>query len=454
MRVRLPAIEINSEDPFAACGLKREDFGNSLTSLIDSIEGGGVLSLEGEWGSGKTTFLNMWSTHLKHEHFTVVKFNAWESDHCGDPLVALLSTFEEQIAATEGEGKQWAREAMAVGWEILKAGVPIAVKAATAGIVDTKTVAGDIAAEVNANIGQQLVQDFKAQTEAIGRFRSELKEFAKHAKGKVIVIVDELDRCRPTYAVEMLERIKHLFQAPDIVFLIAIAADQLEHSVKAVYGLGFDASYYLKRFIDLQVVLPKPDRRKFTAVSFERFGIYEEIALKADGRYTGGPHNHIEDVLVTLFEAHNSSLRTIEQVAAQLSIVFAVTDVDQGLFPTATAFLIFLRSENRKLYDQFLFDGLHPAELIVLLKKSPEMETIFDSDDGIRIESWLRAICSSRGASEGFQDLKDEAGAPINDARSLEILSWWKAMNFHVAGESRSYLTRKLEFLDNVAFRE
>lgn len=84
----------------------------------------------------------------------------------------------------------------------------------------------------------------------------------------IFILVDELDRCRPDYAIELLEGIKHLFGVKGIYFVVATNIDQLSESVKAVYGTGFDGARYLKRFFDLEYTLPEPDRFAFAKYLF------------------------------------------------------------------------------------------------------------------------------------------------------------------------------------------
>jgi predicted KAP-like P-loop ATPase len=99
-----------------------------------------------------------------------------------------------------------------------------------------------------------------------------LKEvISSDSEGKLekpmFVFIDELDRCRPTYAIELLETVKHLFDIPDLIFVIATDTEQLQHSVKSVYGEGFDASRYLYRFFNRSFSLKKPDVLEFIKYS-------------------------------------------------------------------------------------------------------------------------------------------------------------------------------------------
>ena len=79
-------------------------------------------------------------------------------------------------------------------------------------------------------------------------------------QGPLIVMIDELDRCRPSFAVEFLETTKHLFAVDQVVFVLAVNRKELAHAVKALYGNDFDADRYLRRFFDIDFRLPEPVR--------------------------------------------------------------------------------------------------------------------------------------------------------------------------------------------------
>nr|WP_279504657.1 P-loop NTPase fold protein [Aeromonas veronii] len=76
-------------------------------------------------------------------------------------------------------------------------------------------------------------------------------------------MIDELDRCRPSYAVEMLETIKHIFDIPKVVFVLATDTEQLQHAIKVIYGDGFDAQNYLGRFFMRRFNLPLVSTKVF-----------------------------------------------------------------------------------------------------------------------------------------------------------------------------------------------
>ena len=80
---------------------------------------------------------------------------------------------------------------------------------------------------------------------------------------QLIIFVDELDRCRPSYAVKLLERIEHYFINERITFVFSVNLEQLQHTIKNFYGNDFDACRYLDRFFDLRVSLPQVDMEKY-----------------------------------------------------------------------------------------------------------------------------------------------------------------------------------------------
>ena len=89
IRIRPREIDITEEEPFRNDLLDRKESVEVLTHLIESIEGPCVLAVDAAWGTGKTTFLAMWTHHLRKIKFPVVEFNAWETDFSGDPFIAL-----------------------------------------------------------------------------------------------------------------------------------------------------------------------------------------------------------------------------------------------------------------------------------------------------------------------------------------------------------------------------
>lgn len=142
-------------------------------------------------------------------------------------------------------------------------------------LVDNENQPFDIAKIIKDNLNFSLDNAFEQalkKKEVFRDFKKSLSQLATQASNQdipLIIIIDELDRCKPSFAVEILEKIKHLFLVEGVVFVLSMHHEQLEESIKKVYGQNIDAHTYLQKFIDYPTRLPKADlsnssnRRKY-----------------------------------------------------------------------------------------------------------------------------------------------------------------------------------------------
>ncbi len=109
-------------------------------------------------------------------------------------------------------------------------------------------------------------KDFLASVKTAEEIRMQVKDVFESIivenVQKLVVFVDELDRCRPAFTMEMLERIKHYFDDDRIIFVVAINREQLVHLISNCYGEHFDSTRYLDKFFDKNVYLPKISTRQ------------------------------------------------------------------------------------------------------------------------------------------------------------------------------------------------
>ncbi|WOD06315.1 P-loop NTPase fold protein [Marinomonas sp. GJ51-6] len=247
-----------------------------------------VLNLNSEWGSGKTFFLKRWSEDLK-PHFPVVYIDAWQQDYSDDPLMTVISSVINQLRKQAGVKED--DNVIKVSNKIiglLKAAAPGFTRSVAKRYFDIDPVAV-MQAEEDANLGEvkdangesidmsamassmvkHLIDEHDAKSSAIKDLKKNISQWVNEVISRkklafpAFIFIDELDRCRPSYAVEMLETIKHIFDIEGIVFVVATDTEQLQHAVKAIYGEGFNAQLYLGRFFNSRFSLKAPDLKDF-----------------------------------------------------------------------------------------------------------------------------------------------------------------------------------------------
>jgi predicted nucleic acid-binding protein len=270
--------------------LRRKKYADFLTQYLVAKEGPFVININAPWGSGKTFFIEHWCEDLKKEHPCVL-FNAWENDFSNDPLLSVISHIKESLqsylSVSDKEDEAIKSGLFSIG-RLIKSVIPILAKAAASkaiGELGYKEISDLITEKdeesVTAIVGrvtEELVENNKAAKDAIKNFQISLADLIEkltcdqgHLKKPLFIFIDELDRCRPLYAIELLERIKHLFGVPGIVFVIATDTEQLKHSINAIYGSGFDSTTYLRRFFDQSYTLSLPDYIEHAKLLFQEF---------------------------------------------------------------------------------------------------------------------------------------------------------------------------------------
>ncbi|MCY3674559.1 MAG: P-loop NTPase fold protein [Paracoccaceae bacterium] len=231
--------------------LQRNITGDLFSKLMQSFENPRVVALDGSWGTGKTWFLKWWGTcHMnKFADTTVVYFDAFAHDYISDPLPALVSALEGKI------DKDILKKIEKAAFKLVK---PLAQKVmdlAAPGSSEVLPLFGEfIKALTDEN---EYWNNEKERMEGIGKFRTALKALASTGNGKkLIFVVDELDRCRPDYALEVLEVIKHFFSVDNVHFVLGVNYKALEDMVSVRYGAEDYATEYLEKFIQIKLSLP------------------------------------------------------------------------------------------------------------------------------------------------------------------------------------------------------
>ena len=356
-RVQPPLIEVQKNTPFENDRLDRQTSAEVLTQLVGTIVGPCVLAIDAPWGMGKTTFLNMWEALLVEQRFCVVKFNAWETDFADDPFLAVVEEMRSALQKHHKGGDGSKLHDAVLG--VLQSTGPAVIKAAAASMLGP--VAGALTDAALKALASKSLSQFGEAKAAIHEFHLALEQTTKAltenglAAGPLVVIIDELDRCRPPYAVELLEVLKHLFSVDGVVFVLAVNRDQLGHSVRALYGADFNATVYLRRFIDIDFRLPDADRENFIEAQLDA------IRRQLDVIHVDPETRHIDELtrnwLKIFFGKADPDLRTVQQALQRLGLMLAMLGGDYDALIRTVAFALILRTLEHDLYYQFINGG-------------------------------------------------------------------------------------------------
>lgn len=251
-----------SNDP-----LNRKPTGEQLSLLLEKIEDPLVVSLEGPWGSGKTHFLRRWvgaHTLENRGKANTVYFDAFANDFLDDPLTSLARDITARIPTSDSKMERAKKTLKGAAALISKPALRAVLAVATAGVTEVGGVLVDAAVNAGGTEAEKAIDEFwkresgkKAAMDLIHTALAELTPpDSSGVHQKLIVVVDELDRCRPDYALSVLEVIKHFFSVENVHFVLGVNIRALEHSVAARYGHNFEAEAYLRRFISLSISLP------------------------------------------------------------------------------------------------------------------------------------------------------------------------------------------------------
>lgn len=274
-------------EPFEGDQLGRDVLAKQLSGYIDRLKAGAVLGIDAPWGEGKSWFGRHWAKSLEGTH-RVAFIDAFENDFVDDPFVLIASELSVLLDSPEGGGLTLRKKAAVV----MKAIVPLGTKAIinfagrmltgtsdlSAELEDAAKGVTDDAADGASKWIEHRIESLATERASMRGFRTALAEATQKCDHPVVVLVDELDRCKPTFAVTLIERIKHLFDVPNLVFVLLLNRRQLEVAIEGQYGAGTDGQAYLGKFVNLWFELPRSDgpsgRDRYESYVAQRLGRY------------------------------------------------------------------------------------------------------------------------------------------------------------------------------------
>lgn len=397
MKFRIAEIAVPADEPFKFGAPERKPVVEFLRDLIKQIEGPFVLALDSPWGTGKTTVVRMLRRTLEIEGFQCVYFNAWKDDYVTDPLIPMVSAIDELKpggdAANESFRASMATVRKAVG-PIAKRAIKAAIKVGTLGVLDVDEAIEEAAADVASEAASDLIDAFQKEKASLEQFRQSLEK----AVGKLsqdepprplIFFIDELDRCRPSYAIELLERVKHLFDVPNMVFVLSIDKKQLEAITAAVYGERIDAPEYLRRFIDLEYALPALHTKSYTRALIERFGFKAFFDARKQNSSLAYDHDSFVETFTLLAGLFELSLRARERCLTRLAVALTQTRPNEYLDPIVLSLLLVLRTRRPDLYAGLIDGSIAPQDLMKTLREMPRARDFAEYRFSPTLEAYL-----------------------------------------------------------------
>ena len=399
-----------------------------LSSLVAHAAGSLVLLLDGSWGTGKTTFAKQWAEDLRASKHPVVFFDAFAHDAEVDGFYPLAGKVLEHCREPEvaHSADEFLKAALILANILaLAQGQPPPFGSPLNALVPARPRPRLLRARITAASKRQ---------QAIGDFRNALRALSKRLSGaedgedaprKLVFIIDELDRCRPSFALNILERMKHVFDVEEVCFVLVTDLAALEQMVTKAYGIA-DPRRYLKKFFHVRIDLssaagldPKDQRNQYLARMCE----VRNIGLREPAE---GPGRIEPAALQSLANVHEVSLRDIEEITlyAHLGEVAMRNRWARG---TITAGLLFMKVLDPDCFRAARLGRLMYGQARDFLRFDEWTEV---SNEGRRKARWLWRWATEEEPEGGEsvdeqryrQELHDSLGAHDLDTPSTALM--------------------------------
>ena len=301
--------------------LNRNTYIHNFISMLLNIEKGGVIAIDGAWGSGKTYFvhqvkwlLNCTSKNIDSEVESVLSrtvpkldnikghkykafyYDAWKHDKSNNPFFTLLRTMILAFGGIDyfNQKKGFIESLLKSASHIVKGITPIDVESIFNGI---KEFSG-----INDTTPLSELEFIEQMDSQVNSF---LDYICEGQYDKLVIFIDELDRCKPSFAVELLEIIKHYFNHDKVIFVLSTNLSEFQYCIKQYYGDGFNGWKYLDRFIDLRLTVPTISTEDYYKYLWQKTGT-----------------DRIDDISIACAKYFGFNLRDIQRYNQQVNIAF------------------------------------------------------------------------------------------------------------------------------------
>jgi KAP family P-loop domain. len=316
---------------------QREPVAAKVISLLVSDAQVSPMVIDGDWGTGKTEFCHKLINKFKAEHgsYRIVYVDAFKADHADNPLMTILAEVLKLLPEGD-QRKGFIQKALPV----IRYGLKTALKVGVGHVL--RKNADDIADELEEALEETTEKVIDASVEALLKEHEKaeqslaaLQKSLAHiaSESPIVMFIDELDRCRPDFSVEMLEVIKHTFDVEGVKFVLVTNTKQLTAAINHRYGSEVDSQRYLNKFLKFRFSLPdtltqsKHDRTLAAVAHFQYLVSQSQILNSTN---LASNENRVKKFVEVLIGINSLSLREVETFVRYLEIYQTLT-ANQGL---------------------------------------------------------------------------------------------------------------------------
>ncbi len=392
-----------------------------LAERIQLLGGGCVLCLDAPWGEGKTFFVKNWQKMLDDSGTKTIYIDAFSRDYVDDPFLVIAAAIRGHLKSAENgatvvaehfneAAKRVSLALLPTATKMLVNGIGLALGAPAIGgaVADAISNAAEGAEKVAERVVEERLEELEQAESSVENLKAALAQYVETLSSPLVIVIDELDRCSPLFAVRLLERIKHYFELPGIVFVLSAHKAQLQAAVSGVYG-QIDAAGYLNKFIHVTFHLPKKEQERYARSTDIYAVIYPVMSkLNVDKEF----RTDSSEVLASIATDLGMSIRDAQR--AMLSV--SLSNVTHKLI-FMTAYLSCLRVSRPAIYSALKLRHKSRHEMSLSL-----IDSLGDTRSG-HLLSLLRYI---------HKDALDRATSDETDQQAkkwVENLSW--SFSFH-----------------------
>ena len=357
-------------DPF-----NHKDLAERLTHLFQNLSHGTVSILDGRWGTGKSVFSKQWVHHLKTAGIPAIYFDAFAVDYIDDPFQAVSSAFIK--AATDARRtdspvyKRFLTNAAKASKALATTAAKIGTKIVTLGVIGASEIdqLSELRDELSSSFSDLSEEAVKAMLEAQAGSEATFNELKKSlaelpkllAPGQespeggenakpLLVIIDELDRCRPDFALGVLESLKHFFRAEGVHFVLVTNREHLRLSVQKRYGVGEAAQEYLQKFYDFIIHFEssfQQHRGPNAAVLAQR-----QLDDILPDHVNGVERHELGELIKNIAIAFNLTLRQVEGIVTNVALAYLAVREREFRPRALICFLALLKALRPDIYQK------------------------------------------------------------------------------------------------------